>query len=106
MDSVHADDLNVNAVIGVNLHHHLALDRHVDVAVGVVPCPPVVVDRLPDDGVCPLSQFVFYAFGEQGSYSDTTLSLPDGIMETIWAQNWQNEHDDYSADTDYNHNGY
>ena len=106
MNSVRAEDLNVDANIGVNLDPHLAPDCHVDAAVGVVPCPPVVVYQLPDDGVCLLNQFDFYAHGEQGSYSDTTLPLPDGVMEMIWAQNRQNEYDDYSADTTYDHNGY
>ena len=106
LDSVRADDFNVDAVIVANLHHHLALDHHVDAAVVVVPRHVVVVDRLPDDGACPLNQFDFYAHGEQGSYSDTTLPLPDGVMEMIWAQNRQNEYDDYSADTTYDHNEY
>ena len=86
MDSVRANDFNVDAVIGANLHHYLAPDRHVDAAVGVVPRPLVVVDRLPNDGVRPQNQFDFHAHGEQGSYSETTVPLPDGVMEMIWAQ--------------------
>ena len=106
MNSVRAEDLNVDANIGVNLDPHLAPDCHVDVAVGVVSHSPVVVDQLPDYGVCLHSQFDLYAFGEQVSYSDTTLPLPNDVMEMIWAPNWQNEYDDYSADIDYDHNGY
>ena len=41
LDSVRANDYNVDAVIGDNLHHHLAPDHHVDAAVVVVPRPVV-----------------------------------------------------------------
>ena len=53
------DDFNVDAVIGANLHHRLAPDRHVDAAVVVVSCPVVVVDRLPDDDVFHLIDLMF-----------------------------------------------
>ena len=41
LDSVRANDFNVDAVIGDSLHHHLTPDHHVDAAVVVAPCPVV-----------------------------------------------------------------
>ena len=86
-------------------HPHLPTDWHVDAAVGVVPCPVVVIDRLPNDVACPLNQFDFYNPGELGSHSDTTIPLANYVME-MWAQNRQNKHDNYSANTTYDHNRY
>ena len=104
-DSVGNDNLNIDGIIGANLHPPHVPDRQVDVAVGVALHPPVVVDQLPDVGNRP-PPFDLYAFGVQGSYSDTTVPLPDRFMARMWAQNNTDEHGYYSVDTNYDHNGY
>ena len=78
-------------------------DDVMDAAVGVVPRPVVVVDQLPNDVARPLNQFDFYNPGELGSYSNITVPLADYVME-MWARNYQNEFDDYSAGATYEHN--
>ena len=53
-------------------------------------------------------QFNHFGFGEPGSFSDTTVPLPDGFMEAMLTENRaQNEHvlhGFYLADTVQNDN--
>ena len=69
-----------------------------DAAVGVVPRPVAIVDRLSNDVHRPLNQFDFYNHAEVGSYSDTTVPLADYVRER-WARDVENEFDAYSAET-------
>ena len=70
-----------------------------------------VGDRCPGVGDC-CPAVDFYAFGEQGNYSDTTVLLPDGWIEMLGAQNYPDrnvlaeDHGYYSAETDVDPNYY
>ena len=63
-----------------------------------------VGDRCPGVGDC-CPAVDFYAFGEQGNYSDTADPLPDGWVEMLRASNYP-DHPYYSAKTDVDPNQY
>ena len=105
IESFGDDNSNVGGIQAANFHPPNVEDGQVDLAVGVALLPPAAVDHLPDVGDHQPPVDV-YAFGEQSSFLDTTVPLPDGWIERTRAKHIHEEHGHYSDETDYDCNSY